>query len=570
LPTPLTAKERKTNRASLSFLKGMIHMKGKPYHETFCKWAEESDPEDCAATSSCCSKVDGHPGHNSKSDLTFDVIVKELMTVPEREEKGTIRRLGDLGYFIFNDLLWNEDWKTFPIGADFADHRKNRPFADLLMGSKSPAWNREMIKKSVQEFFEKRTSMTSADHATFVTKLFHKILLDMDISEVEVADFEAYKASAMMISLLPRWLVSSLRWAFSLSTARENRDLWLEKYEHAIKNDKRGIIPPVEGRDRRFLADLLLTSMTSAGGLSVPSLMGIVLAVVYGGENSPLPSSQRKITKNNLEQLVLETVRRFPVVVGFPMWKPDMSKRHVLNLAMALRDHRKWSDPLEFKLRPLSEYHEKVGSGTKIGLAWAEQGKGPEGFTQDSRGCPGQELSVVMITEFFRAMIPMQDEWTVTEMPSGGVTITEGPCAASSFTLSRGADPSKPPTINDKDCDSELTAEERDVADESGVHCQKPEKPDRPGFTCPAECEECCKKIIDWSFVFGRQDTTKFKCIMPKEKMGNAKTRFKIVGRKCEDPKIRNSRPGQAKAECDFTQAEQDFKMYDDVKTCSK
>jgi hypothetical protein len=287
---------------------------------------------------------------------------------------------------------------------------------------------------------------------------------------------------------------------------------------------------------------------------------------VYGGDNSPLPASERKITKGNVEQLVLECTRRFPVVVGFPMWTPDMSKRHVLNIAMALRDHRKWSDPLEFKLRPLSEYHEKVGSGTKIGLAWAEQGKGPGGLTQDSRGCPGQELSVVIISEFLRAMIPMQDEWSVTEMPSGGVKITEGPCAASAFTLSRNADPSKSPTINTADCDSELTTEERQIADEVGVHCQKPEKPDRPAFTCPAECDECCKKIIDWSFVLGRQDTTKFKCIMSKEKMDS----FKIIGRKCETPEIRNSRSAQAKAECDFTQAEQSFKMYDDLKTCSK
>ena len=65
-------------------------------------------------------------------------------------------------------VLTRKDWKTFPIGADFEDHRKHRPTADLLMGSNSKAWNREMIRESAQEFFKGRTSMKKADMSAWV------------------------------------------------------------------------------------------------------------------------------------------------------------------------------------------------------------------------------------------------------------------------------------------------------------------------------------------------------------------------------------------------------------------
>lgn len=264
------------DRTSLGFVWGLTRFKGNNYVETFCSRSKDG-----------CATVDGFPASNSHSELTFDVIVKELMETPGREEQGLIRRLGDLGYFIFNDLLWAKDWKTFPIGADFEDHHKHRPTADKLMGHTSQAWSRELIREHVQEFFHGRTSMKDADYGKFVTKLFHKILLDMDLSDVEVEDFQSYKGASMTVALLPRWLVSSMRWAIGLRTTQENRDLWLEKYDAAILIDKRGIIPEMtDARDRRFLADLLLTSMTSAGGLSVPTVMGLVLGVVYGDRKS--------------------------------------------------------------------------------------------------------------------------------------------------------------------------------------------------------------------------------------------------------------------------------------------
>lgn len=380
--------------------------------------------------------------------------------------------MGDLGYLIYNDLLWYNDWRTFPIGADIEDHRKHRPTADALMGSNSAVWNREMVRERAQNFFEGRMSITQADIKMWVTKFFHKSMLDMDLTDEEAVEFETFKGSSTVMSTLPRWLVSATRWVFGVHTNRERRDMWIAKYEEAMDRDTRGIIPQLEGRDKRFLADLLLTAFTSAGGISVPSVIAICLGVLHGGSdhiNSPvLPEDERHLTARNVEQFALEAVRRYPVVVGFPWWDPEVHFRTLLNLAMSLRDPRAWDEPLKFKLRPLTEYHERRGLGTKIGVAWAEQALGYNGLTPDSRGCPGQELSVVMITEFLHAYRAHQSEWSVTEMPDEGIQITEGPSKVNEFTISRGSgsttvhvpeDPTPAPA-NQEEADAERMAHE--------------------------------------------------------------------------------------------------------------
>jgi hypothetical protein len=561
LPAPLTTAQRESNRASMGFVWGMLKMKGRRYDETFCSYSKDN-----------CSTVDGYPGKNSHSELKFEKVVNELPNIPSREVNGEIRRLGDLGYFIFNDLLWTKDWKTFPIGADIEDHRKHRPTADLLMGKDSPAWNRKMIRMAVKKFFRRRKTMTKADYSMFVTKLFHKILLDMDLTEIEVLDFEKYKAGSLKVSLFPRWLVGTLNSTFGLSWARKQRDLWLEKYEAAMERDTRGLLKLAEldPRDKRFLADLLLTSMTSAGGISVPTVLDVVLGIIYGGDSSPWKVEDRSLTNSNILQLVLEAVRRYPAVVGFPSWSPDQKNRYVLNLAMALRDPDAWDEPLEFKLRPLSEYHKEFGPGTKIGVAWAQQAVGKDGLTPDSRGCPGQELSVVIITEFLKMLMPMQQEWVVTDQPEGGIKINEGPCGADEFALTRQREPSQgsprpqthsqpqePQPETDVDAANSMTSVYTGADVPIGAYT--------PKFQCPPECQECCVQHHKW-YKFGSKDTKTFKCIMSADEVPN----FHVLGRHCTKATLRRSDADHGKSKCEFTDAENDYKMHEQLGQCAR
>jgi len=435
-------------------------MKGAEIDTVFCSYSTDD-----------CATVDEYPGRNTHSEMRFDQVVEELAKTPGREVRGEIRRLGDLGYLIFNDLLWADDWKTFPIGADLEDHRMGRPIADALMGHDSAAWSTQMIHQSAVEFFEGRNSLNLRDMTMWCNKLLHKILLDMDITDEEESVFEDYKGSSTIIATVPRWLASGLRLVFGLSSARTTRDELLDKYMEAMDRDTRGIIPPLEGHNKRFVADLLLTALTSAGGLSTPTVMGVSMAVLHGAESGHSPGRllpEFTLTNRNIEQLVLESVRRFPAVVGFPWWDPEnTSFRTVLNVAMAMRDPRAWEAPKEFRLRPLSEYHERRGMGTKIGTAWAQQGIGLDGLTPDSRGCPGQQLSIVIVSEFLRAYMPSQHEWSVADIPEGLIQITEGPSATGSFTLTRGGHAAEhmeshqqatPAPQNDDEADAESMA----------------------------------------------------------------------------------------------------------------
>merc|ERR1719198_1383189 len=126
-----------------------------------------------------------------------------------------------------------------------------------------------MIREKAEEFFHGRQSFNQRDLIRWNNKLLHKILLDIDMTDEEESVFEDYKFYSTEISTLPRWIASAARWVLHLGWARNTRDELLDKYQEAMDRDTRGIIPPMEGRDKRFFADLLLTAATSAGGLSV-------------------------------------------------------------------------------------------------------------------------------------------------------------------------------------------------------------------------------------------------------------------------------------------------------------
>jgi len=441
LPAPLTDLQRTRDRASLAYVRNGVAGLGEEYDNYFCAQSHDD-----------CATADAFPSETTHNEFRLAEVAEQLAQVPRMELTGQINRQGDLGYFIFNDYIWEDDWKTFPIGADLADHRLGRPIIDAVAGHDSMAWSTDMIRERAQEFFQGRTSFTQADLSVWNNKLQHKIFLDMDLTDAEEAAFAEYQSQSFIISLMPKTLVSLLAPLVpQIQAVKGMREDLLDKYQEAMDTDVRGLYPQVtDSRDKKFVADLFLTALTSAGGLSVPTLMGIGFAILHGAEaygSVVLPNWQDfELTNNNIEQFMLECVRRFPAVVGFPWWDGETAQsRTVLNIAMAMRDPRAWDAPKEFRLRPLREYHATLETGSKIGVAWAQQAKRNYGVTLNSRGCPGQHLSVVVMSEIMRAYMASQHEWTVAG-GDGAVQITEGPCAAGDYTLVRnGASPEPVP-----------------------------------------------------------------------------------------------------------------------------
>merc|ERR1712003_599299 len=102
-----------------------------------------------------------------------------------------------------------------------------------------------------------------------------------------------------MITVLPTWLASRHHWSRRLRSLRKRRNQHLDRYMEAIQNDQRGIYAQfrLAGRDLRFVADFLLTAFTSAGGLSMPSAINHVLALVHGAGPVNLTGVNRMLTE---------------------------------------------------------------------------------------------------------------------------------------------------------------------------------------------------------------------------------------------------------------------------------
>ena len=283
------------------------------------------------------------------------------------------------------------------------------------------------------------------DPKVWAVTLLHKIHLDMKLTTDEAAEFVAFQSSILTLIVLPNSAIDNfaVRKILKVKEACATRKRWLEKYMAAIKGDSRGIIPDAMKTDEKtvlLLAHSLLDSLLFAGGLSVPSIINVGMAVLYS-DSSPLEAKSRDLTRETVTPFVFEIARRYPAVVGFPYWVPhkdgdkELSKKHqetkdkhyVLNLAMSLRDPRKWgADADDFKLRDIKQYHKLMGT------AWAQQANGPGNrkttankLTSASRGCPGQDLSMAMATSWFTVVAKDQAKWRVAQKPKQGIKLTE-------------------------------------------------------------------------------------------------------------------------------------------------
>merc|ERR1719329_301654 len=402
----------------------------------------------CSRSTDDCATVDNFPSPNDHSELTWQAVKDGLEQVPHLQETGQVFRLNDLGYLILNTAMWDVqegDVKTLGLGLTVHDHRYFRPMMDALVGAGSQWWNPEMVADFTRDFFQNRQSIDAdRDVCAWSTKLLHKIHLNMDLTDAEATEFYEFQGLAVIVTAMSQTIVDHPvgRWGLSARRLQQMRRDWLRKYKLAIARDTRGVFPPVSAlsdAQLHIIATGAMDSMTFAGGLSVSTITKAGLAVLFSS-TSPLEESQRQLTEDTVMPFVFETIRRFPGVLGFPYWEStDIgSHRTIFNLGMSLRDPRVWgSDAEEFNLRALEIYRRYLGTG------WAQPANGPGWDQPDfemqpmSRGCPGQSLSVVMITEFFNFLQETQSEWTVSVAPSGGIAIADCVPFVDPFTISR-------------------------------------------------------------------------------------------------------------------------------------
>ena len=88
----------------------------------------------------------------------------------------------------------------------------------------------------------------------------------------------------LVTTILPDALVDKIQFVSKLDVVRDYRKEMIPKYQEAIKKDSRGLIPDKfkTNEDLNFLlASNMMDSLLFAGGLSVPSAIGVSMRAVY-------------------------------------------------------------------------------------------------------------------------------------------------------------------------------------------------------------------------------------------------------------------------------------------------
>lgn len=309
-----------------------------------------------------------------------------------------------------------------------------------------------------------------------------KVTLDLDILDNEATEFAEWQGNLPMLIVLPEGMVSGFGgkllngalFSMKPSMIRQKYAAYMDTFKSRIREiyfnpalsrthpfrrlfEEHNV--PADDRSFHTLAHGFLDAMAFAGGLSVPGIMKVGLAVLKSSE-SIFPSDQRGLdNEGDVDKFVWEVVRRYPPVVAFSYWNADETARTVLALGMALRDSDKWTavarsrglgedqaaDLMGFKLRDLGLYKQLAK------VAWAGQSDGTDPSTKPySRGCPGGSLSVVVATKFFEAWRETQASWSITAPAEKPVEFQDyAPWVKADFTLTKAAPTALPPSPSD-------------------------------------------------------------------------------------------------------------------------
>jgi len=187
----------------------------------------------------------------------------------------------------------------------------------------------------------------------------------------------------------------------------------------------------------------MLDSLQFAGGISVPSVLNIVLALTHmASENKHDSLKQISLDTSNYEWILWEALRKYAPVAGVPSWErqEEGQFKHVVpNVAQALMDESVFVDPLIFKdRRDSAVYQDRLES---TGMPWAgpavqrfSDGT-PDTALPHSHNCPAQDLSFRMMKAFLEAFIAKggSSGWAAADTASISVTVY----GASDMTLRR-------------------------------------------------------------------------------------------------------------------------------------
>lgn len=372
------------------------------------------------------------PGVDTTSVISNAYAREAMQNLGPKLEANDRFRRNELGVQFMNSIIWPEKPNHgIGLGDNSIDHARVRSLLDKIVGpamASTSATKKEVIALAENFWFNTAVD-TNTNVQVFTQKLLHKFMLGLVISQAEAEDFASYKSKILIVAGGPASSVCTL---YDCDDINRWKAAKLVQYQAALEAVYPMDMGGLTALEKTKVTSNVLDALIFAGGVSVPSVIQNAFAVLYGEWGQSQLGASFVLKEDDLTKFVLEVIRRFPPVSGFPSWDRATNQHVVIDLFMANLDERAdgWGPTArEFKLRSLAEYHQKH-------VAWADQaivnGNNAHPY---SRVCPAKDLSIVMVTEFLRAFLRHggQQCWRTTQAPSA-VTINSYTASTVSLT----------------------------------------------------------------------------------------------------------------------------------------
>lgn len=350
----------------------------------------------------------GPEDSNCKTYVNHTDVVKKLSECPHNfgtdNTNGIIDRQNNLGFQKLNGIIWGElDNPVIGLGQTQENHAFVRPYIEKLVGV-GGNWDRKMITEYVNDFFHNKTEFSTSDFQIWTTVVLHKIHLNIEITWEEGESFAEMQGKLLRIIPFEEELINNpvMRAVTGINDTLRVKKVWIDRYIKAIR-EMFYETKFISDEKITLLASNIMDSILFAGGQSVPSVLSRCVTLLYSEWLYNKLGDDFKLSVSNLHNYIMEVIRYFPPVSGFVYRNRSFgngpSNSVYLCLHTAQCDKKAWGeDAHEFKLRHMTEYDYKM-------VGWADQAIGHGEYKNNSRACPGKDLSLVMIFEMIAGFI---------------------------------------------------------------------------------------------------------------------------------------------------------------------
>ncbi|KAL7564766.1 hypothetical protein ACA910_010173 [Epithemia clementina (nom. ined.)] len=394
------------------------------------------------------------PGLCTTAYFSHSNIKSKQAMLPKKFENRVAIRGNELGLFRLNPRLFPDcDGESancgYGLGATAEIHALMRPFLDYVFGdglypfdkfvNTGPNWNRDdLVVSATAHLNGKENFEVGTEASLWVIKELHFLTLGLSLSDAEAQDFADLQGANLLLAIVPDIVMGAIEGMLGttveqVTSAKENL---VQKYMVILsaKSDLvGGTIDVADPLQLRVAGTALLNAYLMAGGLSVPSSINNAAGSFFAG----LTDANFDITNPlSLKLLVLEAIRMYPPVLGFPYI--EKSGQRMASLAgMAGTDKGVYGDDaLEFRIRgDLTYYHTRS-------LNFADAAV-PKNEGTSIRSCPARSLAVAMSSAFLEALELVDSDgnpqWCVVGGPES-LVLSTGPTFWEDFSIEKCTD----------------------------------------------------------------------------------------------------------------------------------